>query len=261
MRLSIRHQLSLTPPPGTNYAVLQLLLTPPGGTTQSVVSWSVEAPGIGNAGRFIDAYGNRVHLVNQSRPEGTLTVVATGVVETSDTHGVLGRAGGEPVPALYKRLTPLTRAPAELYEPFRGSKASRLDLLHGLMARVGETLGAGEALGQMQAGGSQSQSQSQGQAGPAAASNHAHAFIGAARAFDIPARYVAGYLEGTDGLHAWAEAHDEGLGWIGFDPLLQLCPTERHVRLAVALDAAGAQPLRAVPAGDGVVEAVSVVPQ
>lgn len=263
MRISIRHQLSVTPPPGTANAVLQLLLTPPSGATQKVESWSVEMAGIGNAGRFTDAYGNAAHLVNQSKPEGTLVVTVNGVVETTDRHGVLGRQGVGPVPALYRRLTPLTKAPVALYSKFRDSKESRLDILHGLMARVGETLGTAEqpvsaqTQSQMAADGSQSQSQTA--PAPASlppASDYAHGFIGACRALGIPARYVTGYLAGAEdgqpAFHAWAEAHDEGLGWIGFDPLLQLCPTDRHVRLGVGLDALGAQPVRIVPAGDGV---------
>jgi hypothetical protein len=242
--------------------VLQLLLTPQSGPTQKVESWSVEMAGIGNAGRFTDAFGNAAHLVNQSRPEGALEVTARGVVRTTDRHGVLGRIAGEPVPALYKRMTPLTKASASLYGKFRGSKESRLDVLHGLMARVGELLETDEPSGQTQsqmaASGSQSQSQSQGRSSEskphAGASGYAHAFIGACRALDIPARYVTGYLaqteDGQPAFHAWAEAHDERLGWIGFDPRLQLCPTDRHVRLAVGLDALGARPIRMVPAGE-----------
>ena len=259
MRISIRHQLSVTPPPGTAHAVLQLLLTPQSGPTQKIDSWSVEMAGIGNAGRFTDAFGNPAHLVNHSKPEGALVVTVEGVVATSDKHGVLGRLGGEPVPALYRRVTGLTKAPAQLYGKFRGSKDSRLDILHGLMARVGEVLGTAEApvvQSQMAADGSQSQNQGGEPRDLPPASDYAHAFIGACRALDIPARYVTGYLVGAEdhagGFHAWAEAHDERLGWIGFDPLLQLCPTDRHVRLAVGLDGTGAQPVRMVPAGDGV---------
>lgn len=256
MRIAIRHQLSFTPPPGTQHAVMQLLLTPQSGPSQTIESWSVETPGIGNAGRFKDAFGNVAHLVNQTRPEGSLTVTVKGVVATVDRHGVLGRPGGEPVPAIYKRVTPLTKAPAALYGKFRNSKESRLDILHGLMARVSEVLGAaeGESQTQMQADGKQSQSQGAAKV-TAAAADYAHGFIGAARALDIPARYVTGYLAGDEespaAFHAWAEAFDEGLGWIGFDPMLLLCPTDRHVRLAAGLDALGTQPLRAVPAGDG----------
>jgi transglutaminase-like putative cysteine protease len=263
MRISIRHQMSVTTPPGTTNAVLQLLLTPQSGPTQKVESWSVEMVGIGNAGRFTDAFGNAAHLVNQSKPEGALVVTAKGVVTTTDRHGVLGRVGGGPVPALYKRMTPLTKASTALYGKFRGSKDSRLDVLHGLMARVVEQLGAEEpsatqTQSQMAADGSQGQSQ-RGTADSkphVGASGYAHAFIGGARALDIPARYVTGYLVGAEdgqtSFHAWAEAYDEALGWIGFDPLLQLCPTDRHVRLAVGLDALGAQPVRVIPAGDGV---------
>lgn len=255
MRISIRHQLSVTPPPGTANAVLQLLLTPQSGPAQKVESWAVETAGIDNAGRFTDAFGNAAHLVNQIKPEGAIVVTVTGVVQTTDKHGVLGWLAGEPVPALYKRVTSLAKAPAGLPARFRGGK-NRLDTLHGLMGWVGEVLGTAEekqVQTQMAADGSQRQSQAAARALPPPG-DYAHAFIGACRALEIPARYVTGYLAraeaGQAAFHAWAEAHDERLGWIGFDPRLQLCPTDRHVRLAVGLDALGARPVRMVPADE-----------
>jgi transglutaminase-like putative cysteine protease len=92
------------------------------------------------------------------------------------------------------------------------------------------------------------QGQSQADTAPTA-TDLTHRFLGAARALAIPARYVTGYLwhEGAGRFHAWAEAWDDGLGWIGFDPLLDLCPAECHVRLASGLDAFGTMPIRAVP--------------
>ncbi len=168
------------------------------------------------------------------------------------------------MPALYKRATPLTKASVTLYGKFRGSKESRIDVLHALMARVGETLGVENVATQSQVSGDggQSQSQSSGsrtdEVAPTA-SALVHLFIGGARALDIPARYVTGYVaaepDGDDdlvGFHVWAEAYDDALGWIGFDPLLQICPSDRHVRLAVGLDEVSAAPLRLSPAGDGV---------
>lgn len=256
MRITIRHQLSTTPPAGSPNAVLQLLLTPLSGPTQNVESWRVEMGGIAAEGRFTDAFGNVAHLVNQRQPEGALLVTAEGVVNTMDRHGVFGRNGPGPVPALFKRVTPLTKAPVSLYGKFRGSKDSRIDLLHALMARVGEVLGEPEGQSQSQDG--QSQMQASGAMAEdtrPAATDYAHSFIGAARALDIPARYITGYLVGDEddpaSVHAWAEAYDERLGWVGFDAKLGLCPTDRHVRLAVGLDALAAQSLRAVPAGDG----------
>lgn len=254
MRIAIRHQLSITPPPETGNMVFQLLMTPGSGTTQKVERWSVEMAGISNAARFADAFGNTVHFVNQMRPEGPVGITATGLVETFDRNGVLGKPAGEPVPGLYLRATTLTKVPVTLYGKFRGMKDDRIGLLHALMARVGEVLGAEDAqAGQNQDG--QSQTQGAGEARKADAPLLAHGFVGAARALDIPARYVSGYLLGdgdTCGLHAWAEAYDPGLGWIGFDPYLQICPSERHVRLCVGLDALSTTPVRAVPDGNGV---------
>jgi transglutaminase-like putative cysteine protease len=78
-------------------------------------------------------------------------------------------------------------------------------------------------------------------------------FVGAARALDIPARYVTGYLAGSDeaaaSFHAWAEAYDDSLGWIAFDAALGYCPTDQHVRLATGLDSLTTMPLRSVPNG------------
>lgn len=268
MRITIRHRLSLTPPAGTSTAVLHLLLTPGSGPTQTVENWQVEMAGIETAATFRDAYGNGAQLVNLSRPEGAIDISVSGTVVTTDRSGVLGRVAGEPVPALYKRTTPQTKAPVTLYGKFRGSKETRIDLLHALMARVGETQGSSSeaSQSQMSADGAHSQSQSMGAAAatessPASAAAMAHLFIGAARALDIPARFVTGYvaadLDGEDdlvGFHAWAEAYDDALGWIGFDPLLQICPTDRHVRLAVGLDELSTTPIRAVPAGGGVTD-------
>ncbi|MHA6298510.1 transglutaminase domain-containing protein [Devosia sp. CAU 1758] len=258
MHIEIDHRLTLAVPPGTTHALLHLLLTPSTGPSQTVESWSVEVAGIGNAGRFRDGFGNAVHLVNQNRPEGEVLVVARGVVTTRDTNGVLGKPGGEPVPALYKRVTPLTKAPVTLYGKYRNAKEGRLEVLHGLMARVGETLGLAEEVDpptQMQATGEQRQSQG-GEETPTLppAADYAHLFIGAARALDIPARFVCGYVAASDGmeggLHAWAEAYDDRLGWIGFDAHQQLCPTERYVRLAIGLDVESALPLRTVPVAE-----------
>jgi transglutaminase-like putative cysteine protease len=79
--------------------------------------------------------------------------------------------------------------------------------------------------------------------------DHAHIFIAAARVMGFPARYVNGYFltdtEGpADAHHAWAEVFIGGLGWVGFDPANNICPTESYVRLACGLDAGSAAPIR-----------------
>ena len=84
--------------------------------------------------------------------------------------------------------------------------------------------------------------------------DHAHIFIGAARALDIPTRYVSGYLLMDDRIdqeatHAWAEAHVEGLGWVGFDISNGISPDTRYVRVATGRDYVEAAPITGVSFG------------
>src|SRR5262249_40938703 len=129
--------------------------------------------------------------------------------------------------------------------------ASSIDRLHNLMSlihqRVAYRIGATAA--------HTSAAQAFG-AAQGVCQDHAHIFIAAARSLGIPARYVTGYLvtdENTlaEAHHAWAEAHVENLGWLGFDVANQLCPTESYVRLAAGLDADHAAPVRGSRRGGG----------
>lgn len=261
MKHTIRHRLRFDPGIGNAHAVQHVLLAPLSGPTQRVHDWTLELDGMETAAGFIDAFGNRAYLVSQTRPEGLLELVATGTVETHDHHGVVGRQTADPMPALYRRRTAKTLPIADLVQPLAGASREgrdRIGLLHTLMAAVGVHFAEAGSQAQSQAG------QSQGQANEPQVSPEVltHAFLGAARALDIPARYVTGYLTDaehkTSSLHAWAEAYDEGLGWIGFDCLLNLCPTSLHVRIASGLDADSTAPVRRYPV-TGDVETVELV--
>ena len=271
MLITISHKLSLTLGPGIVRSVQHVLLTPQSGPTQVVREWAIDMPGFSDAASFLDGFGNRAQLVSQYRPEAELVVTVTGVVETIDRNGVVGRVQGEPPAGLYRRPSPLAKAAGAITSKFRSGPKDgqgRIALLHGLMERVGEVVGGAPTQSQSQSAEGQSQSQSQSQSsgeGPKApAADYAHAFIGAARALDIPARYVTGYVaeHGEDAYwHAWVEAWDDGLGWIGFDPMLGYCPTDKHVRVAVGLDAGSVPPVRSVPAIAAPVVDVSVAGQ
>src|SRR5687767_13599291 len=108
MKITIRHQLSLGLGQGVPRAIQHLLLTPQTSAAQTVREWRIEVEGLDDPGGFIDAYGNRAHLASQTRPEAELTISVAGVVETHDRSGVIGRLAGEPVHALFRRVTPLT---------------------------------------------------------------------------------------------------------------------------------------------------------
>lgn len=247
MKLTVTHTL-IVPLGAPSRAVEHVLLTPSNTPQQKLEHWSIEMPGFDHAAAFRDGYGNRAHLVSQSKPGDSIIVSVAGSAETTDRAGVLGRLDYEPPAALYLRPSPHAVADETLIAGL--PQGGRIALLHELMDRVH----ARTAPSQSQSAEGQSQN-----SGTTDATPLAHAFIGAARAIGIPARYATGYRAGSDALHAWAEAWDDRLGWIGFDPLLNLCPAETHLRLATALDAPTATPLRIVPPPAGEIAQTVVV--
>jgi transglutaminase-like putative cysteine protease len=251
MKLRLTHTLAFSLS-GSGRAVQHLLLTALATPQQKIERWSIAMPGFTDAATFRDGYGNRAHLVSQTKRSEPITVTVSGLVETTDKAGVLGRLEYDPPPALFRRATDLTKPDPELIEDI-DPEGGRIGQLHEIMGRVHEKL-------------SPSQSQSDGEQtqtfGNSDPSAFAHTFIAGARALDIPTRYVTGYLfdDGAAAIHAWAEAWDEGLGWIGFDPRLNVCPTDQHIRLASGLDAVSTMPVRSVPVwGEMPVETVEIV--
>ena len=243
MRLTVTHTLrfSLGTP---QWAVAHLLLTPATTPQQRVERWSIDMPGFADSAAFRDGYGNRAQLVSLNRPEPEIEVTVHGEVETSDRAGVLGRLEYDPMPALFRRRTALTPVDKALIEGLADGP-DRIALLHEIMGRIYE---AADSRAQAQVQDAAGQSQQQGE--PADPTARTHRFLGAIRGLGIAGRHVTGYLlddEGRSSVHAWAEAWDESLGWIGFDPSLNVCPAESHVRLASGLDAMACPLLRTVP--------------
>jgi transglutaminase-like putative cysteine protease len=226
------------------YSIHTLRLTPPAFEGQRVISWRVEMPDIEHAVRYRDAFGNVSHLVSIARPHSEIAIIARGTVETQDKAGFV-RGLTEVAPARVFRHETMKTAPDDaIRELAVGLEApDPVDRLHELMQAVGDRVkyvvgatnahtSAAEAL----------------KAGRGVCQDHAHVFISAARFMGFPARYVNGYFvtggeHASEAQHAWAEAYIDGLGWLGFDPANQVCPTDRYARLACGLDAASAAPI------------------
>ncbi|MGA7117849.1 MAG: transglutaminase family protein [Hyphomicrobium sp.] len=245
MLLSVKHTTTYRYDTLARYAIESLRLTPPTFDGQKVLSWQVNAPGIERAARFQDGFGNVVHLTVLHDEHNSITIEATGVVETQDRIGV-AKGLSEPAPLrIYLRETPRT-APDDA---IRGLAAKckggcTLDRLHRLMHTVREAVSY--EIGTTHSHTSATEALADG---TGVCQDYAHIFISGARTLGIPARYVNGYFfagtpDPSDAHHAWAEAWVDGLGWVGFDPANLICPTERYVRLATGLDAATAAPIR-----------------
>jgi transglutaminase-like putative cysteine protease len=236
-------------------AVQILRTTPRPNDSQHITQWRVETDADARLKPGEDAFGNITHALYIDGAVQRLRLTITGEVETSDTGGVL-RGGLERLPVqVFLRETPLTVADVDLRSyaaDLTAGRSDRLDRLHVLLAAVHNDVSVSEEPIEQDANASKAFAQRRG-----GVPDLAHVFISAARHIGVPARYVSGHLFRQDeeiahnAAHAWVEAHVEGLGWVGFDPVTGACPTDAYVRVACALDFLGAAPIRGARFGGG----------
>jgi transglutaminase-like putative cysteine protease len=250
MRLKISHRTEYRYDVPVQYALQRLRLVPRGGRTQTVHNWSLKIEGASEEARFVDHFENDTRLVSVAGDTTMIGIDAWGEVETFDTSGVFGEHRGFAPLWLFQRETPLTVAGEGIRE-LAGSigRGSDLDRLHRLMntieAKVVYTAGATHAATTAEEALKQ---------GSGVCQDHAHIFAAAARLLAYPARYVSGYLMMNDRIeqeagHAWAEAHVEGLGWVGFDVSNGISPDQRYVRVATGRDYREAAPVTGISYG------------
>jgi transglutaminase-like putative cysteine protease len=85
-----------------------------------------------------------------------------------------------------------------------------------------------------------------------------HLMIGLARALNIPARYVSGYihpdrqrLRGYTQTHAWVEIFFPSMGWVGVDPTNNCVVGENFVKVAIGRNFQDVTPNKGVYKGKG----------
>lgn len=257
MQLAIRHNTTYRFDTPVAYGLQQLRLTPKSRPGQTVLDWKMEIDGGKVESVFSDAHANTVTLVSFAPDAAEITVHCHGTVETEDTNGVVGKQKGFVPLWLFQRSTELTRAGPNVRRIAKGLKDeydSDLPLLHALSARILDEVayetGATDAATSADAA---------IEHGRGVCQDHAHIFVAAARALDYPARYVSGYLmmndrTHQDASHAWAEAHIDDLGWVGFDVSNGISPDARYVRVATGLDYREAAPISGLRFGSATEE-------
>ena len=200
-----------------------------------------------------DGFGNCTTMLYVDGPVESIEITVSGEVLTNPSKGIV-HGGHEPLPpALFLRETELTTADADIRDFAREvGEGEALTALHALNGAVHRrfTLDRGRPV----AGQSAAIAFQRDTATPR---DLAQIFVAAARSLAIPSRYVSGYSPACFGddtspaPHGWAEAHVTGLGWVAFDPCTGLSADEAYVRVAVALDSAGAAPVAGSRLGDG----------
>ena len=219
---------------------------------QNVEDWQIEIEGGKVETTYLDHYGNYVHLVSATPGTESLSITASGAVETYDTNGVYGTVYGRAPLWHFAQSTDLTRPGPKVaaLANIVSEADTALAGLHALSAAILDAVpyetGHTDATTTPEAA---------MEIGKGVCQDHASIFIAAARAAGLPARYVSGYLMMNDRIdqeasHAWAEAHIDGLGWTGFDVSNGISPDERYVRIATGRDASEAAPVSGLRRGD-----------
>lgn len=246
MRLSVRHTTHYSYDNAPSYLVQRLYLQPADFVGLRTLRWSIMAPGMAGALRYLDGFGNWVHLVTSVPQEGNMEIVAEGEVETADTSGVVRGLSANPPEVLFLRRTAATMASPAIEKFAAGFKSgpSVLEQIHAIMAAVHQTVGYETGTSHMHTTAAEAFADGRG-----VCQDHAHIMIAVARHLGIPARYATGYLVTGQGAsssaaHAWAEIYIPDLGWTGFDAANAQCPTEEYVRVAAGLDATAVAPVR-----------------
>lgn len=252
MQLHIRHETSYSYDHAVKYSIQSLRVTPRRDAGQRALSWRIIAPG--RRAEQTDAHGNITHLLTYEEPHRSVSIIVSGIVETSNSHGPLLPDEGPLAPLAYVAPTPLTRIDERvraLADSSLGGSGSATERIEHLAAslngairyRPGVTTVSDDAATVLARG-------------EGVCQDHAHAFIACCRSRGIPARYVSGYVYTGDGgevaSHAWADAWlGAELGWFSIDLTHRTVTGERYCRLAVGRDYLDAAPVRGVRQGGG----------
>lgn len=252
MRLAIRHTTRYHFDAPVVHALQRLRLTPKKTQGQEILDWEMEYENAHAELGYEDQHHNSVTLIAIEPGAQDVRVTCHGTVDTHDHAGVIGHHSGHLPLWTFCSSTPLTRPGSGIRKLIREMGdlgGERIDLLHTLSRRVLDHV-------DYQTGytGPDTTAEEAFAAGKGVCQDHAHIFIAAARALDVPARYVSGYLMMNDRIeqeatHAWAEAYVEGLGWVGFDVSNGISPDTRYVRVATGRDYRDAAPVTGISYG------------
>ncbi|MEO0418845.1 MAG: transglutaminase family protein [Pseudomonadota bacterium] len=235
------------------HALQRLRLTPKATQGQAIESWDMQFTNAHPELEYDDQHFNTVTLIAVEPGATEVVVSGNGLIETTDNSGVIGKHSGHLPLWSFLGQTPLTKAGPKVRSLLREIAAPEqgagLEYLHALSAAIGERVEFDTKGSDVHTAAEEALSDGKG-----VCQDMAHIFIGAARAANFPSRYVSGYLMMNDRVeqdatHAWAEAHIDGLGWVGFDVANGISPDPRYVRVATGRDYRDAAPVTGISFG------------
>ena len=253
MKLQIAHSTEYSYSFPVNYALQQVRLTPKKRPGIKVEQWDIAIDGGQAELSYLDQNNNLVHLIGIEQGAEKIAISISGVVETTDNAGVIGKHSEAAPKWYFKRATDLTKPgprTRKLAKSIDVEKGTDIERLHELSDLVRQEIRYEKGKTDIF-----TNAETALEHGHGVCQDHAHAFLTAARLLNYSARYVSGYLLLADQIdqeasHAWTEVFVPDLGWVGFDISNGYSPDERYVALASGLDYLEACPISGIRLGN-----------
>ncbi|WP_419321270.1 transglutaminase family protein [Caulobacter sp. ErkDOM-E] len=271
MLLEIRHVTQYHYERPVRESLMELWMQPQKTARQRLISFELDINPAAQVFSYADSFGNAVYHFDVPQPHDKLTIVARSAVETEspgDRPDALDMGEWDRLRSEFVRgecfdflrmhgFVETTEALDAFVNEHNLDDLRRRDPLTA-MRMLSETIyqafeyqpGVTDADSPIDLALS---------AGRGVCQDFAHIMLAVCRSWNVPARYVSGYLftdrdagdrSDPDATHAWVEVFLPSLRWVGFDPTNNMMTGERHVAVAVGRDYADVTPSRGVYKGD-----------
>jgi transglutaminase-like putative cysteine protease len=260
--LEVQHETRFTYSEPVTESVTELRMEPVSDADQSCRSFHLAVRPPAELYRYHDGFGNSVHHFNLLTPHAEVRILAASVVETHPRPRDLASS---------RAAYPLDLAQADLgvldFLKFRGSvrPTPRLaSLVEALRPRPGTPVAelvlrvAHHIHEHFQYARDVTLASSPIddvlEQGKGVCQDFTHLLIALLRSFDVPARYVSGYVHRPNKesqSHAWCEVWLPDVGWAGIDPTNDQLVTEHFIKVAVGRDFTDVPPNKGVYRGRG----------
>src|SRR5688572_16368874 len=264
MLLKITHTTDLTYSEPISESVMELRVVPRQEQDQRRLSFNLAIGPSTSTFSYFDWLGNTVHAYTINAFHEQIRIMATSIVETERVPTTTA-TDTWPIPltahdfAMYDFLQfggPIVDSPIlrqvvkdltpQNGEPLAGLAQRMIDLINQRFTyQPGVTTAASPITDMLEHGAGVCQ-------------DFTHLMIGMARALNVPARYVSGYLHpqserfrGYTQTHAWCELYFPSIGWLGFDPANRCQADQNFVKIAIGRD------FRDVPPNKGIYRGVA----
>jgi transglutaminase-like putative cysteine protease len=268
MILEIQHETRLAYSEPVTESVTELRMEPASDAEQSCRSFHLAVSPPAEVFRYQDGFGNHVHHFNLLQPHGEVRILAASVVETHSRQRDL-HASGAPWPLDVENSEPEVMdflslkgpvRPTPLLEPLLGrlrpTPGTRVaDLVASVSRCIGEQFQYARDVTL-----ATSLIDDVLQKGKGVCQDFTHLMIALLRSFEVPARYVSGYIHRENKesqSHAWCEAWIPDLGWFGIDPTNDRVCDDHFVKVAIGRDFTDVPPNKGIYRGQAQ-ESISV---